>query len=389
MNEALEVYKKIDKAYSITGYNLPPSSLKIPINYKNDVYFNPRPMSWSWATWKDRWDKVDREVCDYDNFLKNKKAQKEFNKAGGNDLTDMLIRQMDGKIDSWYIIWCFTHYRNSALCVYPTKSMILNIGHDASGVHCGIDQNGLYTHSKLEEINKIDFTSVIKIDKRIMKQFIKAFPGPNHSKLRYINPTLYLKMLKITLKNPECVTRHTINFFSKECELLINYHQKYQVQKLKSRYPNSIVGSNVSITPDCKLGNHTVIHSNVHLSNVVIGDYTYVNSNLNNVTIGKFCSIGPYCSIGVGKHPSKKFVSTFPAFFSKNNLGCKISFVENNLFEEFDRIEIGNDVWIGTDSIILDGVKIGNGAIVGAGAVVTKNVDDYAIVGGIPAKLIR
>lgn len=50
---------------------------------------------------------------------------------------------------------------------------------------------------------------------------------------------------------------------------------------------------------------------------------------------------------------------------------------------------IGNDVWIGTRSIILPGVKIGNGVIIGAGAVVTKDVPDYAVVGGVPAKIIR
>lgn len=50
---------------------------------------------------------------------------------------------------------------------------------------------------------------------------------------------------------------------------------------------------------------------------------------------------------------------------------------------------IGNDVWIGTRTIIMPGVKIGNGVIIGAGAVVTKNVPDYAIVGGVPAKIIR
>ena len=52
-------------------------------------------------------------------------------------------------------------------------------------------------------------------------------------------------------------------------------------------------------------------------------------------------------------------------------------------------VVIGNDVWIGTRSIILPGVKIGNGVIIGAGAVVTKNIPDYAIVGGVPAKVIR
>ena len=54
-----------------------------------------------------------------------------------------------------------------------------------------------------------------------------------------------------------------------------------------------------------------------------------------------------------------------------------------------DPVMIGNDVWIGTRSIILPGVKIGNGVLIGAGAVVTKDVPDYAIVGGVPAKIIR
>ena len=52
-------------------------------------------------------------------------------------------------------------------------------------------------------------------------------------------------------------------------------------------------------------------------------------------------------------------------------------------------VYIGDDVWIGTRVIILPGVRIGNGVIIGAGAVVTKDIPDYAVVGGIPAKIIR
>ena len=178
------------------------------------------------------------------------------------------------------------------------------------------------------------------------------------------------------------------NFFVKVYKIFKHYQTKKAMKELKLRYPNSIILGNVSITPDCKIGNHTVIHPGICLSNAIIGDYTYVRSSISNTTIGKFCSIGPFCRIGCGEHPSKKIVSTFPAFYSKNS-GCKISFSKENLFEEYERIEIGNDVWIGTDSIILDGVKIEDGAIIGAGAVVTKNVDDYAIIGGVPAKLIR
>ncbi|MCZ7399979.1 MAG: DapH/DapD/GlmU-related protein [Candidatus Methanoperedens sp.] len=185
------------------------------------------------------------------------------------------------------------------------------------------------------------------------------------------------------------IIKYMGKFFYKIYKIFVQSHHNELIYKLKLRYPNSIILPNVSITPDCILGNHTVIHSNVSLSNVIIGDYSYILSSINNTTIGKFCSIASGCAIGIGKHPSKDFVSTFPAFFSKNNSGCLISFATEDSFNEFERIEIGNDVWIGMNSIILDGVRIGDGAIIGAGSVVTKDVDDYAIVGGVPAKLIR
>lgn len=179
------------------------------------------------------------------------------------------------------------------------------------------------------------------------------------------------------------------NFFLKIYKTSKQYQTKKAIKELKIRYPNSIILGNVWITPDCKLGNHTVIYPNVSLSNTIIGDYTYVDvSRIMNTTIGNFCSIGHSCRIGTRQHPSRIFVSTSPIFYSVDN-GCKMTFVKENLFEESKQIEIGNDVWVGLNSIILDGVKIGDGAIIGAGAVVTKNVDDYAIVGGVPAKLIR
>ena len=179
------------------------------------------------------------------------------------------------------------------------------------------------------------------------------------------------------------------NFFVKTYRKFNQCPTGNAIKEFELRYPNSIILGKVLITPDCKLGNNTVIHPNVSLSNTIIGDYTYVlPSCISNATIGKFCSIAPSCRIGTRKHPSKNFVSNSPVFYSKNN-GCQVTFAKEDLFEEWEQIEIGNDVWVGINSTILDGVKIGDGAIIGAGAVVTKNVDDYAIVGGVPAKLIR
>lgn len=67
----------------------------------------------------------------------------------------------------------------------------------------------------------------------------------------------------------------------------------------------------------------------------------------------------------------------------------RVDILMNEQGSYVDPVIIGNDVWIGTRSIILPGVKIGNGVIIGAGAVVTKDVPDYAVVGGVPAKIIR
>ena len=93
--------------------------------------------------------------------------------------------------------------------------------------------------------------------------------------------------------------------------------------------------------------------------------------------------------IGLGLHPTRDFVSTHPIFYSASNQSVISSFADKDYFAEKKPIVIGNDVWIGARAMVIDGVKIGDGAIVGAGAVVTKDVPSYAIVGGVPAKFIR
>ena len=140
----------------------------------------------------------------------------------------------------------------------------------------------------------------------------------------------------------------------------------------------------------CKFGIYNTIYNEVSLNEVTLGDFTYIagNTSILRTTIGKFCSIGPDCKIGLGKHPTKDFVSTHPVFFSTLKQ-AQVTFADRNYFDEFAYIIIGNDVWLGANVIVVDGVKIGDGAIVAAGSVVTKDIPPYTIVGGVPAKIIK
>ena len=137
-------------------------------------------------------------------------------------------------------------------------------------------------------------------------------------------------------------------------------------------------------------GLYNTLQNKVSLHDVKLGNFTYVSfhTTIAKATIGKFCSIGPDCKIGLGQHPSKNFVSTHPAFFSPAKR-AQLTFADKHYFHETDTIHIGNDVWLGANVIVIDGVSIADGVIVAAGSVVTKDIPPYAVVGGVPAKVIR
>jgi acetyltransferase-like isoleucine patch superfamily enzyme len=91
--------------------------------------------------------------------------------------------------------------------------------------------------------------------------------------------------------------------------------------------------------------------------------------------------------IGLGIHPLKHF-STSPLFYRKRNTFGVTAVREDLDFEEYRPVKVGNDVWIGARAMVMDGVSIGDGAVVAAGAVVTKDVEPYMVVGGVPAQVI-
>lgn len=144
-------------------------------------------------------------------------------------------------------------------------------------------------------------------------------------------------------------------------------------------------------------GNKIALNTKVKKSFIGFGTYICEKSDLSEGYIGRYCSISKGVNIIQGVHPTSVWVSTHPCFFSARDQSG-VRYVSENKFEEVKYIHvydkkysaiIGNDVWIGQNASILAGVKIGDGAIIAAGAVVTRNVKPYAIVGGVPAKEIK
>jgi len=151
-----------------------------------------------------------------------------------------------------------------------------------------------------------------------------------------------------------------------------------------SKIVNSVFSGNISVGEHCKVLN-AKLSGEVHLGRYtsIAGEGTTISSQFNEIEIGNFCSIASNCTMLEFNHP----ISKLSTFYINKHVFNEDSPANDR--ESKGPIKIGNDVWIGANVVILSGVKIGNGAIIGSNSVLTKDIPEYAVVGGVPAKLIK
>src|SRR5690606_8442993 len=140
---------------------------------------------------------------------------------------------------------------------------------------------------------------------------------------------------------------------------------------------------------DVKINSNVVISKSTITGNVYIGAYSYlsgpnifIHSLIEHIEIGKFCSIARGTQIQEYDHRSDRRSTSF----LEKKLQPKRTSIRSYVASK-GPVTIGHDVWIGTNAILTSGISIGNGAIIGAGSIVTKDIPPYAIAVGNPAKI--
>ena len=142
---------------------------------------------------------------------------------------------------------------------------------------------------------------------------------------------------------------------------------------------------------DSSFGAYTEVGARTILLEVTMGDYSYVvnDSQITYTTIGKFCSIAAMTRINPGNHPMQRPTQSHFTYRSSAYFPGEPDEAEFFDWRRQHHVHIRHDVWIGHGAVILPGRNVGTGAVIAAGAIVTKDVPAYAIVGGNTARVIR
>lgn len=162
--------------------------------------------------------------------------------------------------------------------------------------------------------------------------------------------------------------------------------KRLRLRRLQEKFPGREILSD-QIWPSAKIGLGCAVGQDVVLgAGVELGDYSYVNRGtmVGSGTIGRYCSIAYNCQIGMQQHPLDRVSTSSRLYGSRSILPSRAQ------VEEFPAPPvIGHDVWIGSNACIMQGVRIGTGAVIAAGAVVTRDVEPYTIVAGVPSRPLR
>lgn len=131
MNDALDRYEDVDQVMHVSGYMFPLNSKGL-----KETFFLRTASCWGWATWARAWAHFDKDpgrlICEF-----SEADIRRFNMDGSHDFWSQVLQNHTGQMNTWAVFWYATVFQCNGLCLHPARSLVINIGNDGSGVHCG------------------------------------------------------------------------------------------------------------------------------------------------------------------------------------------------------------------------------------------------------------
>lgn len=386
MNDALNQYENEEKVMQVSGHCFP-----IANAFKNQSsFFIPMTTSWGWGTWQRAWTKFDPRATGYEILKSDKEAEKTFNLENSYPYSGMLIKQMESSaIDSWAIRWWWSVFKENGIALFPDKSLVKNIGFDAAGSNTK-GQNLFFLKDFDEKYYITSFPKQLEINEDFfekIKTCIRSASANNEALNNKPQTRMSFKrIIKKILGKPSLVTEDNAKFM----QVGLNSN----IQGLRLDVRRNVAGKKfIEVGDNCLISGNFIFE--LESGKIKIGNNSFIGGGtficVDGIEIGNDVMFSWGCTVADNNSHSLKWSERMNDVrdWKKGIDEGKIGLYKDWSNVKTGKIIIKDKVWIGFNSIILKGVTIGEGAIVAAGSVVTKDVPDWVIVGGNPAKVIR
>lgn len=364
MNKALDLYETDEQVMQISAYCYPASN-----QVRDTTYFLKTMSCWGWATWKRAWIHYNDDAEDLLSWVTgNKKVEKQFNLEGAGDYLEQIQANVDGRKSTWAVKWYASCFKQGGYCLYPGGALVRNIGHDGTGVHCGLSDH--YEGVTLRSVSpgRIPVKEDMSRRRALVAYYrehitpFRAHPKAMRSFFPKLMRWCHVEKLRSVASRILTRVEPGIRLLKKE-----GFSQHYD-----------------SVAIDSEVAGNAEIGFPSHMKSCIIGDHTVVSPGawIFYSSIGRFCSIGQnFVCDGRWRMDG---VSTSVFFASGVDDGA---FKRKGSVEKFRRVKIGNDIRIGANVTVMAGISIGDGAVIESGTVVSKDVPPYAIAAGNPVQI--
>lgn len=388
MNDSLSRYEHEEKVMHIAAHMFPFLDKSLP-----ETFFLRQVSCWGWGTWARAWKHFSRDTNRFISTFDDQKIH-EFNLGGAYNYWEQLIANHEGRLKSWAVFWYASVFEKGGLSLNPRQSLVKNIGFDGSGVNCGsVD----FREEPFQEDSISEFPIKIVVNISAKIAYANVLQPIDKMSTAFMNRTVRQNVKKILLKlfgsTIVSLLKDYGTFFRLHCRCFLDHSQEKTGNIWAIAKTAKVNTANVSLKSSSSfyVGEKSIIEARIVFERegaiVRIGDRSFIGGSsiycATKIEIGNDVLIS--FGVSIADHDSHSTIFDH----RKNDVLLWYDGKKDWTNVRSRPVVIGDRVWIGMHSIILEGVTIGEGSVIGAGSVVTNDVAPYTIVAGNPARKIR